>query len=158
MLSRHLFVTLVICVAAMASPPAENEDLPEGNGKEIFVRMCSNCHALKRVTKVRFQRNFWESVVDDMVSRGAEGTEEEASVVVGYLTRNFGKPVKINEATAKEIQAGLSFTAADSALLVKHRTEHGAFKALEDLLCSIIGSDTSATHNLIRWRTGPCVT
>ncbi len=133
MLRWLLLSSLVICVAASALPAAENDDLPEGNGKEIFVRMCSNCHALKQVTKARFHRNFWESVVDDMVSRGAEGTEEEASVVVGYLTRNFGKPVKINQATAKEIQAGLSFTAAESELLVRHRTEHGAFKALEDL-------------------------
>ena len=69
-----------------------------------------------------------------MVSRGAEGTEEEAAEVVGYLTRNFGQLVKINQATAKEIQSGLSFTAAESELLVRHRTEHGAFKALEDLI------------------------
>ena len=134
MFRRLLLAPLVICIAGIALSAAENEDLPEGNGKEIFVRMCSNCHALMRVTKVRFHRNFWESVVDDMVSRGAEGTEEEASLVVGYLTRNFGKPVKINQATAKEIQAGLSFTVAQSELLVRHRTEHGPFKAFEDLL------------------------
>ena len=133
MLRRLLFTSFAICVATSPLPAAENEDLPDGKGKEIFVRMCSNCHALKRVTKVRFHRNFWESVVDDMVSRGAEGTEEEAAEVVGYLTRNFGKLVKINQATAKEIESGLSFTAAESELLVRHRTEHGAFKALEDL-------------------------
>ena len=95
MLRRLLFTSFAICVATSTLPAAENEDLPDGKGKEIFVRMCSNCHALKRVTKVRFHRNFWESVVDDMVSRGAEGTEEEAGEVVGYLTRNLAKPKAI---------------------------------------------------------------
>ena len=96
--------------------------------------MCSNCHALQRVTKTRFPRKFWESTVDDMVSRGAEGSEEEANAVVSYLTRNFGKAVKINDATAKQIQANLSFSASLSESIVQYRTEHGPFKTLEDLL------------------------
>jgi competence protein ComEA len=68
-----------------------------------------------------------------MVSRGAEGSPEDINLVVGYLSRNFGKPVNINTATAKEIETDLSFTAAASEAVVKYRTDNGAFKSYEDL-------------------------
>jgi competence ComEA-like helix-hairpin-helix protein len=127
----------IICLVSLAPLlvlAADNEDLPDGNGKETFVKMCSNCHALKRVTKTRYPKKFWESVVDDMVSRGAEGTEEDASIVISYLSRNFGKPVDINKATAKQLQAGLSFSPAHSELIVNYRTANGPFKSFDDLL------------------------
>ena len=69
-----------------------------------------------------------------MVTRGAEGSDDDVNSVVGYLSRNFGKPLNINTSTAKEIEDGLSFTAAESQLLVRYRTEKGAFKTYEDLL------------------------
>jgi len=71
--------------------------------------------------------------VDDMVSRGAAGSDEDVNSVIGYLSRNFGKPLNINTSTAKEIEAGLSFTAAQSELLVQYRTDKGPFKTYEDL-------------------------
>ena len=125
---------LSICLAPVLLTAADKDELPEGAGKETFVRMCSNCHAIRQVVRKTFPQKFWESVVDDMVSRGAEGTEEEAETVVSYLSRNFGKPLNINQATAKEIQNGLSFSAPHSELIVRYRTENGAFKSYEDLL------------------------
>jgi competence protein ComEA len=74
------------------------------------------------------------SVVDQMVSNGAAGSDEDASLVVSYMTRYFGLPLNINTSTAKQIEDGLSFTAAESELLVKYRTERGPFKTYEDLL------------------------
>ena len=133
MLCSIRLLAFLVCIAPLHLLADENEDLPEGNGKETFVQMCSNCHALKRVTKTRYPKKFWESVVDDMVSRGAEGTEEEASIVVSYLSRNFGKAIDINKATAKQIQAILYFSPAQSELIVRYRTDHGNFKSFEDL-------------------------
>ena len=109
------------------------DDLPEGKGKAIFVTMCSNCHGLDQVTSVKSSKKQWTYVVDDMVSRGAEGSDEDINLVISYLSRNFGKPVNINSATAKEIEAGLSFSPAASEAVVKYRTDNGAFKSYEDL-------------------------
>jgi len=109
------------------------DDLPEGKGKATFLNMCSNCHGIDQVTSVKNSKKQWANVVDDMVSRGAEGSEEDANSVIGYLSRNFGKPLNINTSTAKEIEAGLSFTAAQAELLVRYRTDKGAFKTYEDL-------------------------
>ena len=119
---------------AMVPLMAQEDGLPAGKEKETFLRMCSNCHTMSRVTKTRFTKKFWASIVDDMVSRGAEGTEEDAELVISYLSRHFGKAVNINMATAKEIQEGLSFKAVEAELVVKHRTDNGALKDFEDLL------------------------
>jgi competence protein ComEA len=127
-----LFSISAACIAAVVLA-APQDDLPEGKGKDVLQRMCSNCHGLDQVTAARYSKKFWGSVVDDMVSRGAEGSENDVNLVIGYLSRNFGKPVNINTATAKEIETDLSFTPAESELVVKYRTDKGAFKSYEDL-------------------------
>jgi len=68
-----------------------------------------------------------------MVSRGAEGSDEDVNLAIAYLARNFGKPVNINTATAKEIETDLSFTAAEAQSVVQYRIDKGAIKSFEDL-------------------------
>jgi competence ComEA-like helix-hairpin-helix protein len=112
---------------------AQSNDLPEGKGKDVLERMCTNCHGLEQVTANRYSKKYWGSVVDDMVSRGAEGSDEDVNLVIAYLARNFGKPVNINSATAKEIEADLSFTAAEAQSVVQYRADKGAIKSFEEL-------------------------
>lgn len=125
-----IFISGVTAVILAAS---QDDALPEGKGKEVLQRMCTNCHGLDQVTSARYSKKYWGSVVDDMVSRGAEGSDDDVNAVINYLARNFGKPVNINTASAKEIETGLSFTAAESEAVVKYRTEKGAFKSYEEL-------------------------
>jgi competence ComEA-like helix-hairpin-helix protein len=132
--SYVLLLPLLLTAGSMSLHAADENDLPEGQGKETVVKMCSNCHPLKQVTKKRFTKDYWSSVVEDMVSRGAEGTEDEALEAAAYLWKHYGKPVNINQATAKELQSQLGFTAADADLVIKHRTDSGQFKSLDDLL------------------------
>jgi competence ComEA-like helix-hairpin-helix protein len=130
------WMLLVISISGLTSAilnAAASDDLPDGKGKEVFSKMCSNCHGLDQVTGVKNSKKQWTYVVDDMVSRGAEGTDDEVNAVVSYLSRNFGKPVNINTATAQEIEAGLSFTTAQSASIVQYRTDKGPFKTYDDL-------------------------
>jgi len=112
---------------------AQDDNLPEGKGKEALQHVCTNCHGLDQVTSQRYSKSYWETVVDDMVSRGATASDADLSAIVSYLARNFGKPVNINTATAKEIESGLSFTPAASEAVVKYRADKGAFKSFEDL-------------------------
>ncbi len=121
-----------VCLLALAGQAQDN--LPDDKDKATFVKMCSNCHAIERVVKVRFSKKFWTATVDDMVSRGAEGTEEEVEAVISYLTRHFGKPVNVNTAAAKELQNGLSLKPAEAEALIQYRTANGPVKSYEDLL------------------------
>jgi alcohol dehydrogenase (cytochrome c) len=65
--------------------------LPDGAGKAVVERMCTACHGLNVVTGQRMTRQGWADQVDDMVSRGAVGTDADIKQVVEYLSRNFGK-------------------------------------------------------------------
>jgi len=130
-----LFLTAVLVIAA------QDDGLPEGKGKDVVLKMCVSCHGLDRVTSEKYTKKRWSDVVDDMVTRGAEGSDADADAVVSYLTRNFGKPVNINTSTAKEIENGLSFSAEQSEALVRYRSGHGPFKTYDDLL-KVPGIDT----------------
>jgi len=122
-----------LSLAAIILGATATDDLPEGEGKDILLRMCANCHEVDRVTTAKYPRKQWADVVDDMVSRGAEGSDADAKILVAYLTRNFGKPVNINTANAKQIETELSFTGAEAELVVRYRTDKGAFKNFEDV-------------------------
>jgi quinoprotein glucose dehydrogenase len=129
-----LFAISVFSFAAVIPWAAQSDGLPAGEGRDIVLRMCANCHGLDRVTSARYPKKHWEDVVYDMVSRGAEGSDDEVTTVIGYLARNFGKPLNINTSSAEEIEDGLSFPAAESQLIVRYRTEKGPFKTYQDLL------------------------
>ena len=128
-----LIVGSILSVAAVVHSAATDDDLPAGEGKEAVQKMCANCHALKQAIETRRVKKDWVALVDDMVSRGAEGSDEEVSAVTNYLARNFGKPVNINTSTAEEIEDGLSFTADQASSIVRYRTAKGLFKNLQDL-------------------------
>ena len=73
--------------ALVAQPAA----LPDGRGKAEFLRICSGCHAAADAAQApRRSRERWQQVVDDMVVRGAEGSDAELKLVVDYLTEHFG--------------------------------------------------------------------
>src|ERR1700689_1169586 len=46
-------------------------DLPDGAGKAVVQRMCTQCHGVNVITGQRMTRPQWAEQVDDMVSRGA---------------------------------------------------------------------------------------
>jgi competence protein ComEA len=141
----------VLFFAVSATSPA----LPPGEGKPIVERMCSSCHALKVVTSKRASPEQWAQLVDQMVSRGAEGTDEEIETVVEYLSKNFGldtpppaseKPVTssvhVNQATAAELSAALDLPSAQGEAIVSYREQNGKFKDWHDLT-KVPGVDAS---------------
>src|SRR5690348_4003653 len=86
-------------IAPIASPlflvcflaSAQTVTLPEGKGKPVFQKMCSQCHGLDVALAQPQTRDHWRSVVQDMVARGARGTDAEIDEVVDYLATHYGK-------------------------------------------------------------------
>jgi putative heme-binding domain-containing protein len=72
-------------VAAHAQQP-----LPDGAGRGEFQRICAACHGLELATKLAMPEESWAALVNEMVTIGATGTDEEFSRVVKYLGANFG--------------------------------------------------------------------
>ena len=67
------------------------QSLPEGPGRAEFQRICSGCHSVSMATSQRMTQAEWAGVVSDMVSRGAQGTEDDLNRVATYLGANFSK-------------------------------------------------------------------
>ena len=82
-LAAMIFCTVV------AAQPSETK-LPDGDGKQVTERICGACHGIATVVTERHDKDGWQKIIDDMVARGADGTEEELKMVREYLTKHFG--------------------------------------------------------------------
>ena len=128
-----------ICLIAISLWAADKPKLPEGPGKAATVKLCgTTCHGPELVMNRRESVEGWSGVVEDMIRRGAKGSEEEFGEVVDYLITHFPKTapvtkVNVNKASANDIVAGLGMTAEQAAAIVEYRTSKGNFKSVEDL-------------------------
>ena len=144
---------------AQASPPSGEitAPMPEGPGKAIVQKACTMCHAVTVVTSKRASPKEWTSVVNQMVSRGADLTDDEIDTVISYLSKNYGpldqqttpsaaegspaapatgtesSTVNVNKATAAELQAALDITKPEAEALVAYREKNGNYKTWQEV-------------------------
>jgi competence protein ComEA len=123
------------------------QDLPDGAGKDTLQKTCTTCHDLSAVTSMNGSAEIWQSVIDDMKSRGADATDDEFKGIVQYLAKFYGPPVHINTDAAKDLQTNLGITDADAAAIVKYRTDNGTFKEWADI-AKVPGFDASKIAGL----------
>jgi len=75
--------------AAPAGPPSIA--LPEGDGKRLVERLCSECHDPSLVIFTREDADGWAVIVNDMGARGAKAKPEELQVITTYLAAHFNR-------------------------------------------------------------------
>ncbi len=71
--------------------PAKQAGVPDAAGKAAFEKVCSTCHDSSQALDMRRTKAQWEHVIDEMVTRGASGSDQELAAIADYLTKNFGK-------------------------------------------------------------------
>jgi competence protein ComEA len=131
---------LLILIAFLGTiSAAAQSELPDGPGKATVEKVCSGCHGFSVITQVRADKAHWEATVDDMASRGAEGTDDELDQVVQYLSAHFGPnappapKVNINKASAADLVSLLALPESDAEAIVRYRAKNGRFANLEAL-------------------------
>ncbi|MGC2404411.1 MAG: hypothetical protein WA510_31760 [Acidobacteriaceae bacterium] len=82
-------MSLIACIGSAVAGHAQN--LPDGKGKAEFQRVCGVCHSVTMATTQRMDQAGWADVVNDMVSRGAQGTQEDLDNIIAYLAANYGE-------------------------------------------------------------------
>ena len=112
--------------------------LPAGPGKAATQKVCGSCHGAELVLGRQEDREGWGAVVNDMIERGAKGTDDEFFEVVDYLAANFSKTspvikINVNKATARDLEGALRLPAKQAAAIVHQREEKGDFKSIDDL-------------------------
>ena len=112
----------------------DKPQLPDAPGKAVTQKLCSGCHGAEIVLGKPHSEDGWAAIVADMVQRGAKGPEEDFYDVVQYLTANIKAlpKVKVNTATAKELEAALFLSAKEAELIVQAR-EKAKFKNIAEL-------------------------
>ena len=64
--------------------------LPDHPDTALVRRACASCHGLDLITTQRHSRDEWAAVVDDMVVRGAQASDDELERIIDYLAVHFG--------------------------------------------------------------------
>lgn len=97
-LAGLLIATLGVAAATQSAPPAPppappaQTPAPASTGsdpREATARaICGLCHPFESVVAIRRTRAQWEATVENMVGRGARGTNAELTAVIDYLSES----------------------------------------------------------------------
>jgi competence protein ComEA len=137
------FATRLTATPASASNSGgvPGQELQDGAGKAVTLQICaSSCHGIERFVSEHRSKSQWLETLETMKGEGAAGTEAEFKAVLGYLVAHSGIQVKINTATAKQIDDALDLEPGVADKIVKYRDDHGKF-ADWDALMAVPGLD-----------------
>lgn len=113
------------------------EQLPDAPGREETRKVCSGCHELEKSCSLRQDRAAWQNTIEKMLALGAKASDKEFTAVLDYLSKHFPADdvplIRINQATAIELESALSLKRSEAAALIRHREKIGGFKSIEDL-------------------------
>ncbi len=93
-----VIVAGVVALACSGPAPAEGTEAPSAEdsgataseGAVLLEDRCTLCHDLGRVEGASKTREEWDANVARMVSKGANLTEDERTVLAEYLTATYG--------------------------------------------------------------------
>lgn len=85
-------IPLAVLVCFVGLPlSAADDQFPDGPGKVVLLKVCTQCHSADPVLTLHRTREEWKDTVDAMKGYGAAATDEELGVILDYLVKNFGK-------------------------------------------------------------------
>ena len=123
--------------AAPAAKPADHPEFPMGPGRDTTLRLCSKCHSPNNVLASGQDAAGWEATITKMVGFGLQGTDEEFTETLDYLSKNFpatpNPKINVNSATASQLSTKLTLTTDEAQHIAAYRTKNGNFKTLDDL-------------------------
>jgi hypothetical protein len=91
---KTIAATLISMTITVTATAQSSDPLPGGAGKPLVQRMCGGCHNLRVVTSQRATHDRWETIVQQMVARGVDATDEEIETMVDYLAKNYPPTAK----------------------------------------------------------------
>jgi cytochrome c-type biogenesis protein CcmH/NrfF len=90
-----LVALLVFILFASACSSGTSNTTPAStsalDGATLVQERCSVCHPLGRVESASHTAAEWKTIVNTMISRGAQLTAQEETAVINYLSANYGK-------------------------------------------------------------------
>jgi cytochrome c5 len=95
--SRHkefaLRPVLIALLLASVSAPAFAQDdfksLPPGPGRDVMVKVCSQCHSPEVASTQALDEPGWRALINDMANRGAQASDADFETIIKYMTQSF---------------------------------------------------------------------
>jgi outer membrane protein assembly factor BamB len=81
---------------------------------------------------MRQTRTQWLQTVNQMVARGAQGTDEQLLTVVDYLSEHYGR-VNVNSDPVGELEHVGGFSSAEASAILQYRRSHGSIANIAEL-------------------------
>jgi cytochrome c5 len=73
---------------------AEQDPLPDGKGKDVTKKICTGCHSVDMFATQRHTREEWSSVIDNMIAKGLDATDDQVETINTYLATYLGPASK----------------------------------------------------------------
>jgi competence protein ComEA len=136
-----LAATIVANASQSGTPPAAAPAQQPGSAAAAqaderntatFTRVCSTCHDAARILSNRRTKDQWSEVLDKMVERGAQGTDDDFAEIMDYLVGHYGR-INVNRGTAKDLETVLKVSEKDAEAIVAFRTANGPFTDFDGL-------------------------
>jgi hypothetical protein len=80
---------ILLCATSFAAALSSREPVNE-KARQLVLEACTACHTLDRVKSQRLTSEEWRQTIAGMLSEGVPLTDDEVTLVVNYLARNFG--------------------------------------------------------------------
>ena len=138
--------TLLILTAIFVAPIWAQDDMPDGPGKAVTVRICTGCHGAEMFSGSRKSSDDWDRTITTMTEKGLAISDADYATVLDYLSKSLGPmppKVNVNKATAAELEKALGITTKQAEAIVAYRAKNGDFKDL-DSVKKVGGVDAAA--------------
>lgn len=112
---------------------------------EAVAAVCTACHSASQFLTAPRSNIRWQQLYQEMLDRGATGTNEQLSRVVNYLLENL-TIVNVNTSPAAQLVPTLQITRDVAANIVARRTQR-PFTGIDDL-SAMHGVDRSVIERL----------
>ena len=131
---RRSLLAVLFLLSGLVLPAQE---LPAGPGRAEMEKMCKQCHEIARSISPRQDRDGWAMTMRKMSAFGMKGSDADFLLVLDYLAKHYPAEevprVNVNQASAIELESGLSLKRSQAKALLAYRTENGPFKTINDL-------------------------
>jgi competence ComEA-like helix-hairpin-helix protein len=119
--------------APSAAPPSGvAQPAEDAKGAAAFARVCSLCHDGARILSNRRSKSQWTEVIEKMMERGAQVSDEDFEVVMDYLLRHYGR-INVNKAEAEDLAMVVGVSKKDAEAIVRYRQAQGDFPDFDAL-------------------------
>ncbi|HEX4635826.1 MAG TPA: hypothetical protein VH189_06565 [Rhizomicrobium sp.] len=86
---RAFAAAVLLSLGAMPALADDYKSLPDGQGRDVMVRVCSQCHSPEIAAQQKLDAQGWKDLVNQMANNGANATDAEFDTISKYLTTAF---------------------------------------------------------------------